>query len=118
MEVCFASVGVGRVERVKIESSQVTRCAHATGPCALLLSRRVADGVGEARVEPRFDERALGAGTIGFQLGNRAADSADLFVDRPTEEAQTLPANCWKNIGKARRRGEPTSIRMPSGVIS
>src|SRR5262245_38140181 len=113
MEVCFASVGFGRVERVKIEGSQLTRCTHATGPFALVLRRRrVADGIGEARAEPFLDERAFGAQPIGFQLGNRAADSADLFVDRPAEEAQThcrhcvLPANCWKEFGNARRRGE------------
>src|SRR5262249_46239501 len=95
MEVCFAAASFGRVGRMKVESSQITRGAHATRALALLLwCCRVANGAGEARAEPRLDERALRAEAICLQLGNRAADSADLFVGRPVEEAQTHCRHC------------------------
>src|SRR5262245_3704835 len=91
MEVHFALRRLGRIERVKVKRSEVTRGADAARPFALLLCcRRAAHGVGESRAELSFDAGAVGAEAICPKLGNRVADSADLFIDRsPIEEAQT-----------------------------
>jgi hypothetical protein len=87
----FRSYRITCIERMKIERSPAARSADAVRTLALLLCcHQVAHRIGEARAKLPFDPGAHGAEPLGLQLGELAADAADLFVARsPVEETQT-----------------------------
>jgi len=105
MEVDFASAGsckLEHVKRVRIKSSRVARGACAARSFAILLCWNrycSSDCFGEARLDLRFDVSANGAESVGLELGELVADSADLFERSPGEETET-------HIGHYRPSGE------------